>query len=154
MSFAQIEFVDLGLSVRWATCNVGAKSTEGYGKLYLFEETKLFNTKNNRLPTVDEMEDLVKSCIWEWTTQNGVNGYKVTSKRNGNSIFLPAAGQKYGDGISQVGEVGMYWSGTESKPYPYFVWILEIWYHGGEQCYTSKIGRDHKLSVRLVQDIK
>ncbi len=153
--FAQKEFVDLGLSVKWATCNVGTKSPKEYGKLYLFDEAKLFNAKNNRLPTVDEMEELVKSCTWKWTTQNGVNGYIVTNKRNGNSIFLPDAGQQYDDEISQVGEVGMYLSWTESKPYPYYVWDLKIWYHYGKQCLTPKIGRDYnKLSLRLVQDVK
>ena len=44
-----------------------------------------------RMPTVDEFDELVNpdNCKWEWTTKNGVNGYKVTSKKTGNAIFLP-----------------------------------------------------------------
>ena len=43
-----------------------------------------------RMPTKDEMLELMDNCSWTWTTQNGVNGYKVTGN-NGNSIFFPAA---------------------------------------------------------------
>ena len=47
-----------------------------------------------RMPTKAEYDELRSTyyCTWTWTTQNGVNGYRVTSKINGNSIFLPAAG--------------------------------------------------------------
>ena len=41
-----------------------------------------------RMPTRAEQEELRNNCTWTWTTQNAVNGYKVTSKTNGNSIFL------------------------------------------------------------------
>ena len=33
-------WVDLGLSVKWATCNVGATTPEGYGNYYAWGETK------------------------------------------------------------------------------------------------------------------
>lgn len=45
-----------------------------------------------RMPTKEERDELYENCSWEWTTQNGVEGYKLTSKKNGNSIFLPLAG--------------------------------------------------------------
>lgn len=38
------DYVDLGLSVKWATCNVGASSPEGYGNYYAWGETY---TKSN-----------------------------------------------------------------------------------------------------------
>ena len=34
------EWVDLGLSVKWATCNVGASSPSGYGNYYAWGETR------------------------------------------------------------------------------------------------------------------
>ena len=34
------EYVDLGLSVKWATCNVGAQSPEDYGEFYAWGETR------------------------------------------------------------------------------------------------------------------
>ena len=55
------------------------------------------------------------NCNWQWTTENGVDGYKVTSKHNGNSIFLPAAGQRYGTPLNFAGSYGFYWS---SSPNP------------------------------------
>ena len=57
----------------------------------------------------DELRD-TNNCTWEWTSQNGVNGYKVTSKKNGNSIFLPAAGYLSGSDLYDAGWDGYYWS--------------------------------------------
>ena len=48
-----------------------------------------------RMPTDAEWMELKNNCTWTWTTQNGINGYKVTSNKNGASIFLPAAGYRY-----------------------------------------------------------
>ncbi len=44
-----------------------------------------------RLPTSEELDELKENCSKEEITINGINGTKYTSK-NGNSIFLPAAG--------------------------------------------------------------
>lgn len=125
--------VDLGLSVKWACCNVGANSPEEYGGYYAWGETEEKNTyasstykwidfetndviKYNetdkkttlepeddaahvlwgedwRMPTQAEMQELMDRCTWEWTSLNGVYGYKVSG--NGNSIFLPASGSRY-----------------------------------------------------------
>ena len=66
------------------------------------------------MPTRAEQDELrdTSNCTWEWTTQNGVNGYKVTSVVNGNSIFLPAAGSRYYDSLGNAGSVGYYWSSS------------------------------------------
>lgn len=67
-----------------------------------------------RMPTVDEVDELRNSanCVWKWTTdaESGVSGYTVTSRSNGKSIFLPAAGKSEGKGVSEVGETGQYWT--------------------------------------------
>ena len=130
------EYVDLGLSVMWATCNVGAESPEDTGDPFAWGETQSkstfrwsnykwckgdarkltkynnrnrFGSKDNkiileltddvahtnwggnwRMPTLDELLELEEQCTWIRTTQKGVGGYTVTSKSNGNSIFLPA----------------------------------------------------------------
>ena len=65
-----------------------------------------------RMPTKAEQDELRTECTWEWTTENGVNGYKVTGK-NGNSIFLPASGFRL-DSYSpdRVGSFGCYWSAS------------------------------------------
>ena len=146
------EYVDLGLSVKWATCNVGASSPSDYGSYYAWGET---STKNDysrntykyyengnyvnigqsisgtqydvarahwggtwRLPTKAEFQELIDKCSWTWTSQNGVNGYKVTGK-NGKSIFLPAAGWRNGTLLGNAGGTGNYWIGTNHKEYAY-----------------------------------
>ena len=131
--------------LKWATCNVGANKPEDYGNYYAWGETKTKSsyTKNNsktygnqmndikgnsqydaaranwggtwRLPTKAECQELVDKCTWKWTTRNGVKGYKVTGP-NGNSIFLPAAGYRYGTSLGSDGYYGYYWSST---PYDY-----------------------------------
>ena len=65
------------------------------------------------MPTRAEQDELrdTNNCTWEWTTLNGVEGYKVTSKKNGNSIFLPAAGYR-DDDLYDAGDYGNYWSSS------------------------------------------
>lgn len=70
---------------------------------------------NWRMPTSDEVNELISECTWNWTTQNGVHGYKVTG-RNGNYIFLPAAGSYSGSMFYGADTDGYYWSAT---PYYY-----------------------------------
>lgn len=64
-----------------------------------------------KMPTRDQMKELVKKCTSEWTTVNGVNGRKFTGP-NGNSIFLPASGLRWAGEIYYVGTWGRYWSST------------------------------------------
>ena len=64
-----------------------------------------------RMPTEAELYELRNKCAWTWTTQNGVNGYRVTGP-NGNSIFLPAAGYRDGTDNSGRGSWGGYWSSS------------------------------------------
>ena len=67
-----------------------------------------------RLPTEAEFEELLNenNCTWTWTTQNGIKGCKVTSKKNGNSIFLPAAGWRDYTWLDFQGTNGSYWGST------------------------------------------
>ncbi len=65
-----------------------------------------------RMPTGAEMTELRENCTWTWTTKNGVNGYEVKSKTNGNSIFLPAAGYRTDGYLRNSGSYGNYWSSS------------------------------------------
>ena len=62
-----------------------------------------------RIPTIAEWKELQEHCTWKWGQLDGVYGYKITSNRNGNSIFLPAAGYKEGYTISDRNQSGCYW---------------------------------------------
>ena len=77
------------------------------------------------MPSLIQFKELINSSYTtnEWTTLNGVNGYKITSKSNGNSIFLPAL-----EGIYEDMESG-YWSRTLSFAYGdprSFAYILDF----------------------------
>lgn len=65
-----------------------------------------------RLPTVGEFQELNAQCDSEWTDEDGVAGRRFTSRINGNSIFFPAAGLRYGTGLLNRGTYGYYWSSS------------------------------------------
>lgn len=67
---------------------------------------------NWRMPTTDEQQELFDNCVWNYGELNGVDGYWVTSKSNGKSLFLPAAGCRQGKEIRYCGIFGYYWSGA------------------------------------------
>lgn len=154
--------VDMGLSVKWATCNIGADTPAALGDYYAWGEIVSKNDyswstyslcrgenpgryftkyctieeqgvldnltvlnavddvascklgKNWRMPTIEEWAELMakENCIWAWTTQENTNGYLVTSKRTGNSIFLPATGRRLGVDVYSVNGAGNYWSSS------------------------------------------
>ncbi len=67
---------------------------------------------NWRMPTIDQFQELIDSryTTETWTTQNGVYGWLINSKSNGNSLFLPAAGYRCDTSLSGAGSQGYYWS--------------------------------------------
>ena len=146
------DYVDLGLSVKWATCNVGATTPEGYGDYFAWGETSKKNRYSSdhyyiyfsdvilpleydaahvnwggnwRMPTHDEFDELKNNCTWVWTTQHGVNGYNVVGT-NGNSIFLPAAGSYCGYDLDFLGTSGLYWSSSRSASGENYIDYLEF----------------------------
>ena len=69
------------------------------------------------MPTKDQQDELRANCTYTWTTLNGVKGGRFTSKKNGASIFLPAAGYRWGGGLYGAGSYGYYWSSTQDPSY-------------------------------------
>lgn len=77
-----------------------------------------------RMPTKAQQDELREHCTWTWTTQNGVNGYLVIGP-NGNSIFLPVAGNSCEE-LPCNAESGGYWSRTlniEVNQVAYFLYF-------------------------------
>ncbi len=66
-----------------------------------------------RMPSQEEAMELLNpdNCTWEWTNIEK-EGYKVTSKKNGNSIFLAAGGIAIDSGFEDIGFAGFYWTST------------------------------------------
>jgi len=103
-----------------------------------------------RMPTYEEWGWLRNNCTWEWTTENGVNGWKATSNTTGNSIFLPAAGFRKNSSLLNDGSYGYYWSSSLSTAgVPLLAWGLDF--------YSGYVGRGDDFryygrSVRPVSD--
>ena len=76
------------------------------------------------MPTKSDFEELTANTTSVWETLNGVNGRRFTSKTNGNSIFVPAAGG-CGDGsVDYVGSSGFLWSSSLDGSSPRDGWCL------------------------------
>ena len=189
-----VHAVDLGLSVKWACCNVGASVPEGYGGYYAWGETEeksnyteetyqyardldgdgnywddednWINIGSNisgtqydaahvkwggswRMPTRDEIKELVNKCSWKWTSLNGVNGQLVTGP-NGNSIFLPAAGYRNGTGLGRRGSYGYYWSATLDEDGSGDAYNLD--FNNGDSGWGDWLGRGGGFTVRPVTE--
>ncbi|MBR3871788.1 MAG: InlB B-repeat-containing protein [Paludibacteraceae bacterium] len=137
----------------WATCNVGANSPEEYGDYYSWGETQTKSTftasnysyKSNpltlplsndvanikwgtdwRYPTEEEHQELRNSnyCTWIWAEMNGITGYCIKSKINGNNIFLPAGGRKLNSETRYLGELCSYWTSNLDVEYSEQVYII------------------------------
>ena len=101
------------------------------------------------MPTLDEIAELVNNCSWKWTTYNGVNGQLVTGP-NGNSIFLPAAGCRYGTRVLNVGNYGFYWSATQYESDGRCAY--ELFFGIGSRLWNYWNGRNCGSTVRPVSD--
>lgn len=191
------EAIDMGLSVKWSSWNLGASSPEDYGEYYAWGElepkTKYnwstykwckngsadtmnkyttqtgFETKDNktvldleddvahvilggnwRMPTIDEWHYLHLNCFLKWTEQNGVMGILVTA-RNGNSIFLPAAGYRDGTTLYGVGGGSCYWSSSILYEDP--KWAKYVYFNtDSDHIYGSDAYRYVGLQVRPVSE--
>ena len=164
--------------LKWATCNVGAVAPESYGDYFAWGETETKSEYNSdncstlgvqmndisgdyrydaatanwggtwRMPRKTELQELLNNCTWIWTTQNGVKGYEVTGP-NGGSIFLPAAGGRYGSSLFRAGEYGRYWSSTPDESDSDSAYCL-FFSSGNQGVYWS--GRYYGRSVRPVTE--
>lgn len=64
-----------------------------------------------RMPTLEQLQELISNCSWKWTSINGFGGQQGTGP-NGNTVFLPAAGSRVLDMNGSLGSGGYYWSRT------------------------------------------
>lgn len=115
------ELVDLGLSIKWAKCNIGATKPSDFGQYFGWGSTEnmtytyvnvpvggpehlpLKEDAANKIlgrkyciPTKKQCQELIDKCSWKEAIVDGVKGYSIVGS-NGNSIFLPCAGMYYFD---------------------------------------------------------
>ena len=103
-----------------------------------------------RMPTKEEWQELYQNTIVTWTQQNGVNGWLLTAP-NGNSLFLPAAGSRWGDELNGVGSGGIYWSSSLYTGIPCYAWDLAFESYGFSMSFSD---RDPGQSVRAVRSTR
>ena len=87
--------------------------TDGLAELLPEDDAATANWGSSwQMPSRAQLAELYNSnyTTTTWTTQNGVNGRKITSKINGNSIFLPATGYRNETSLRYAGSFGAYWS--------------------------------------------
>ncbi len=103
-----------------------------------------------QMPSKEQLDELINSeyTTDEWTTQGGVNGRLITSKSNGNSIFLPAAGYRYDASLDDAGSYGYYWSRSLNTYYSDNAYNLVF---GSGGVFGSYGSRDGGQSVRPVR---
>ena len=103
-----------------------------------------------RMPTKEEFEELYNNTTVTMVTQNGVNGRLFTAS-NGNSLFLPAAGFRWGDGLGDVGHYGYYWSSSLFAGDPVDAWFFRF---SSGDCNMYIDSRSLGLSVRAVRSVR
>ena len=173
IEITQGELIDLGLSVKWMSYNLGAYSITDYGKLYPWgsiynvesinsnDEYPAFKNISGtgydaawnelgtffRIPTQEEWNELNEKCQKEWITYHERNGYKITGP-NGNSIFLPADGWINYAHHTDVDLKGYYRIGTQTTiDDAYSIVFDEKYYH--ERLSTNP---QWAISIRPVYD--
>jgi uncharacterized protein (TIGR02145 family) len=133
-------------------CN---NSSYGYGgftddltTLLLEEDAAMANWGTDwRMPTQAEWQELYQNTTSTWMTKNGVSGRQFTAM-NGNSLFVPAAGDLWGSELSGVGYSGNYWSSSLNLENPASAWGF---YFNSDNYIENNRGRCSGLSVRAVR---
>ena len=115
--------VNLGLSVMWGDCNIGAKECYDEGNLYTWDEIISINTSTCNLaekmygsgwqiPTKEHIIELMQNCEFEIIQLLTKKFLLKVTGPNGNSIYLPLAGNKDWKGNKVKG--GFYWTSTKA----------------------------------------
>lgn len=138
---------DLGLSVEWDTCNLGAAKSNEAGNLYKWDEIHDYENNGYRLPTKDEQDELLTNCICVAGEKNGTYGEWLIAK-NGNAIFFPTTGDLYKSKITGVDSCGCYWSSSKSR---IFMYALIFGKNDYSHTHLTGFSYEHGFAVRLVR---
>ena len=67
------------------------------------------------IPTPSQIQELIDNTTSDWIKMDNVNGRLFTSKKNGKSIFIPAAGLAWDGSVANSGDYGNVWSSMLSS---------------------------------------
>lgn len=142
-----MNYVDLGLSVKWADCNVGAEDDLGFGEYYNFSDVKDYPN----LPTLEQWEELLRECEFKYDKET--KAIRVIGK-NRKEILFPIAGER--DGQVEDKTVGaFFWTSTEFEENGDYAWYAYI----SKKTYSAKLKKDRAwiekdkfhISVRTIE---
>lgn len=68
-------------------------------------------------------------------------------------VFLPAAGKRVGETVSDVNSYGCYWSASQSSDNPTY-YAYRIWFRSGGKFFNNQMNRYCGQSVRLVYPVQ
>lgn len=123
--------------------------TDGLAELQPIDDPATANWGNGwYTPNMEQWDELMANTNSEWTTRNGVEGRLFTSKKNGQSLFLPAAGSRWIGELYYAGGYGYYWSGSLRSVLPYLAWYF-VFVSGGTGMGSGS--RNYGQSVRAVR---
>ncbi len=95
---------------------------------------------NWRIPTSEEVKELLQYCNWILTSRNGVMGYRIIG-RNREEIFLPFAGYMTNQTVNNIKTDGYYWTSTISETHLYYAECIHFNfsrpYQGSQQRYMG-----------------
>ncbi len=124
--------------------------TDSYTTLEASDDAATANWGTNwRMPTQDEMQELIDNCDTTWTAIDGINGLLFTSRVNGRSIFLTAAGNYDITSLNNLTTSGNYWSSSLRTDTPNYAWYLYFSSVDGT-CGVFDFSRFYGHSVRPV----
>lgn len=118
--------------------------------LELVDDAAYVSDNACRMPTKADLEELTANTTSTWETLNGVNGRRFTSKTNGNSIFVPAAGYCDSGSVYGVGSGGGLWSSSLNESNPRLGWFL---YFDSGNVDVGSLDRYNGFTVRAVKSI-
>ena len=122
-------------------------STDGKTELDKTDDAAYVNWGTScRMPTYSDFKELYnrENCTWTSTrmktsSENSIYGYKVTSKKNGNSIFLPASGSRGESDLGPHGSDGYCWSSTLNNEHENGSSVYCLHFGGDDYCYDVRI---------------
>ena len=106
-----------------------------------------------RMPSKEQIEELINNTSRLWVQVNGVNGALVTGQ-NGGQIFLPATGYRADDELRQPGSYGSYWSSTQSKFFGTGAMSLDINAEYSSILWMDDLGQSQRYFGKSVRPVR
>lgn len=138
---SQMQYLDLGLSVKWATKLSGIANPVMNDDVYKFQldngpivRPQVFLSEH-QLPSIKQFEELIERCSWTTFSEDGLHGYKIIGP-NGNILMMP------------LGALNRYLSAECLKPNSQYYYFLYL----GEYTHTLAKGVSTEANIWTVKE--